>query len=105
VEVDERTELLVCSGELDLSSAEQLRGAVAGATRRRLIVDLGALDFIDSTGVGMLLEAARSRDPGCFVLCMADRGAVARVFQVLGLRDSLPISATVEQATRALAYP
>lgn len=105
VEVDERTELLICSGELDLSSSAELRHALESATRRRLIVDLDGLDFIDSTGVGVLLEATRSHDPGCFVLCLADRGAVARVLQVLGLWDTLPILTTVEQAAQALPHP
>src|SRR4051794_27023055 len=48
------------SGELDLASLDKLRDAigVAEASKaNKIVVDLGDLEFMDSTGLGVLLQA------------------------------------------------
>jgi anti-anti-sigma factor len=59
---------LALSGELDLASAYQLEDAIRMAEEGsglRIVVDLGDLWFIDSTGLNVLLKAqARSRKNG-----------------------------------------
>jgi anti-sigma B factor antagonist len=63
VEVDATRAVLRLSGELDLASAPELAEAIERlvADGQRIIeLDLGALDFCDSTGVSAML-AARSR--------------------------------------------
>jgi anti-sigma B factor antagonist len=59
---------LALSGELDLSSADQLEDAIRQAEEGdglRIVVDLSDLEFMDSTGLGILLSAnARSRENG-----------------------------------------
>jgi anti-sigma B factor antagonist len=59
---------LALSGELDLASADQLEDAIRMAEEGsglRIVVDLGDLRFIDSTGLNVLLNAqARSRKNG-----------------------------------------
>jgi anti-anti-sigma factor len=59
---------LALSGELDLASANQLEDAIRMAEEGsglRIVVDLGDLRFIDSTGLNVLLKAqARSRKNG-----------------------------------------
>jgi anti-sigma B factor antagonist len=59
---------LALCGELDLASADQLEDAIRMAEEGsglRIVVDLGDLRFIDSTGLNVLLNAqARSRKNG-----------------------------------------
>ena len=56
------------SGELDLASVEELEEAIRLAEdepARAIVVDLADLQFMDSTGLQVLLEAyARSRENG-----------------------------------------
>jgi anti-anti-sigma factor len=64
IDVDERdTSLrLKLTGELDLASAEQLRGSLQVAEAARpevLVIDLRGLSFMDSTGLRELTEAVR----------------------------------------------
>jgi anti-sigma B factor antagonist len=56
------------AGELDLSTVDQLDAAIREAEKtevNRIVVDLSALSFVDSTGLGVLLDAIkRSRRNG-----------------------------------------
>jgi anti-sigma B factor antagonist len=56
------------SGELDLAFADRVEEVIRAAeesTARAIVVDLSDLEFIDSTGLGMLLRAhARTREDG-----------------------------------------
>ncbi len=48
------------AGELDLYNAEELRTALAQEMKsgpRRVILDLAGVDFLDSTVLGVLVEA------------------------------------------------
>jgi len=80
--------VLSVSGELDVVGAPELRQAVLqtlGEGRRRLILDLSGVDFIDSFGLGVLvgaLKRVRMVD-GELRLVIAER----RVLRVLELCD------------------
>jgi anti-sigma B factor antagonist len=86
--VDRRDGAVVVSlaGELDLYNAEELRGslldAIAGEPEL-LVVDLEQVRFIDSTALGVLIEA-RSR--------MADRNGFRLAAPALEARRALEIS-------------
>lgn len=85
---DDGTVSIALDGELDLAGARQLEDSLAAAEREQpkcLIVDLGRLAFIDSTGLRLLLQAdARSRERGCEMLLRPGEPAVQRVFEVTG---------------------
>ena len=57
-------------GELDIASAPSLRGCLRGIEPMPVLLELGGLHFIDSTGLATLLEG-RAR--------MIRRGATLRV--------------------------
>ncbi|HSO99400.1 MAG TPA: STAS domain-containing protein [Solirubrobacteraceae bacterium] len=73
-------------GELDIASAGMLERAVRDAeldAPGRLVVDLSGLDFMDSTGLHVLLAAARrSRDGGPRLTLRRGPGPVHQVFEL-----------------------
>jgi anti-sigma B factor antagonist len=86
--VEDGTVSLALEGELDLAGASQMEESLAAAEREsplRLIVDLGRLAFMDSTGLRLLLQAdARARERGCELVLRPGEPAVQRVFEVTG---------------------
>lgn len=84
------------SGELDLASAaavERELRSVEGGDARRIVIDLSGLEWVDSTGVRLLLSAhARSRAvPDRLVLLRASAD-VQRVFELCAVDDLLPFA-------------
>jgi len=55
----ESHEIIEVRGELDLTNAETLAEALAGTSTRAVIVDLGGLGFVDSTGMRAIDQAHR----------------------------------------------
>jgi anti-anti-sigma factor len=56
--------LLLLKGELDLSKAAELRSAAdpyVADTSRKLILNLKELQYIDSTGIGVILSLLKAR--------------------------------------------
>lgn len=80
-------------GELDLSSVDVLRAALAEAAccmrSRSLVLDLDELEFMDATGLRLFLEAARRSDMR--VSIRSPRPQVWRLFEVTGLAGLLPL--------------
>lgn len=93
--VEDDTAVLVVEGELDLDGAPEMdrwlrRAADAVPDRRRLIVDLGRLAFIDSTGLRLLLQAnSRAQEQGYEFVLRPGEPSVQRVFEVTGAIDVL----------------
>ena len=84
-------------GELDLDGAPRLEAEflrVEASDATTIVVDLGNLDFIDSTGIRLILMAAdRSQDDGRFKLLRGPK-QVHRVFEITNLVDRLPFADT-----------
>jgi stage II sporulation protein AA (anti-sigma F factor antagonist) len=85
---------LVLSGELDLASADGLTARLAELREedRAVVLDLDALEFIDSCGLRVILQAAAA-SRGCGWSFRVTRGSadVARVFEATGVLDRLPL--------------
>ena len=84
------------SGELDLSSAltfdEELRRIEETADPNTLVLDLGGLKFLDSTGLRLILSAhVRATRRGRKLRILAGSTAVRRIFQLTGVFDRLDI--------------
>lgn len=86
--VDDGTISLLLEGELDLAGAPQMESSLAAAEwdgPSRLVIDLSRLEFIDSTGLRLLLQAdARAKERGCELVLRPGQQAVQRVFEVTG---------------------
>jgi anti-sigma B factor antagonist len=104
--VDSRDGSVVVSlaGELDLYNAEEVRDALLDATAGEpdvLVVDLEEVRFIDSTALGMLIEA-RSRMPDRSGFRLAAPGLEARrALEVSGLDRHFLVHDTVAEALEA----
>jgi anti-sigma B factor antagonist len=87
------------AGELDLYNAEDVRAGLAqalGQTAGRVVVDMSSVDFIDSTALGVLIEARAKR--GDDLRLAAPQLETRRTLQVSGLDRRLPVHDTVDDA-------
>ena len=82
-------------GELDLANAAELEArlvAVDAEAPARVVLDLAALAFVDSTGLRVLLQAdSRARERGYELALRAVTPTVLRVLEMTGALDVLRI--------------
>jgi anti-sigma B factor antagonist len=86
------TAIVAASGEIDLSTVGELRAAVTSAAEgvERLQLDLTAVDFIDSAGLGGLLELrATLRSRSVAFEIVAGDGPVRQAMEITGLSELL----------------
>ena len=98
-------EVLRPEGDLDAGMVPDIRRKVMGlAAGTRLVIDLGATEFIDSVGVGLLIGISRSvrSNGGCVVLA-GPRPSVSKVLRVTGVAEIVQVAATVAEAVGLLA--
>ena len=94
--------VLTVTGEVDVATAPRLREQLIGlvsSERYRIVVDLEAVDFIDSTGLGVLIGAlkrVRSHDGDLALICSEPR--VLRVFEITGLDRVFAIHPSLDLA-------
>jgi anti-anti-sigma factor len=93
--------VVALGGELDLVDAASVMAALMKVAAREpeIIVDLAALDFIDSSGVAALVRGrTKARHAGGDLLLAAPRPPVMRILAVTGLVDVFSVHASVEEA-------
>ena len=96
------------SGELDIAGADRIGQAIAEAvpsSARGVVVDMSALEFIDSSGVSMLFALARrvsSRRQELRVVAPAGK-PVARVLQIVEFERAAPVHADLDSAVAEIA--
>jgi anti-anti-sigma factor len=78
--------VVVPSGELDAASRAAMDEQLVGPAGSLIVVDLGRLTFIDSSGLGAIATAKRKAlaNDGDLVLCRPSP-AVQRVLEITGL--------------------
>jgi anti-anti-sigma factor len=92
-------------GEIDSSNASDVLTQLEGAPQgRNVILDLGELSFIDSSGVRMLLMllAHVTQHGGKLRLAVPPESRLRHVFSVLELEAAIPIDAAVSEGVGAL---
>ena len=103
----EGVRIVALSGELDLNTAPrfeaELDQALAGHGAS-LVIDLSDCEFIDSTGVAVLVRTwqglGNGSSPRRLVLCCPNR-QVRRLFEITGLGEQIEIADDVESAVGA----
>jgi anti-sigma B factor antagonist len=94
--------VLSVSGELDAYSAETLRRQLVEldqAGHHTLVVDLASLEFIDSSGLGVLVGAYKRTRPHSGAVCLlspSDR--IAKMLRITGLDRVFPVHTDLQAA-------
>jgi anti-sigma B factor antagonist len=91
-------------GELDLYNSHQVREALVACAAEqpaRLVIDLGEVEFIDSTALGVLVEArSRMNEKQTFLLA-APGLETRRALEISGLDRHFAVHPTVDEALAA----
>jgi anti-sigma B factor antagonist len=95
------------AGELDQGTAPELRAALADvfdAPDAGVLVDLSDCDFIDSTGLSLLVETKRrlAEDSRRFGVCCPDPD-VRRLLELTGIDQAVGLFDTRDEAVTALS--
>lgn len=81
-------------GELDISCGDALdveMREVEASDVKRIVVDLSGLQFMDSTGIRLLLRLyGRARDDGARLMLLRGAPAVHQVLELTGTDKMLP---------------
>jgi anti-sigma B factor antagonist len=96
--------VITASGELDLATAPRLARAVQPALTNdaNVLVDLERVNFIDSTGLALLIEAGRTARAGTPRLAITAGHAVLRLVELTRTAGVLPIYGDRGAAVAAL---
>ena len=86
------TVLVVAEGELDLVGAPRLLAALPGPGDDPVVVDLGSVGFMDSSGLRSLLEARQHcQDAGRGFALARPSEAVQRVLELVDLTSEFEV--------------
>jgi anti-sigma B factor antagonist len=90
-------------GEIDLYTAPRLKEQLSDlidAGRSQIVINLEGVEFLDSTGLGVLIGALRRcREEDGVLALAAPRETVQKVLRVTGLDKVFPVGDTVDEAT------
>ena len=79
-------------GEIDAHTAPALADALAALTTERVVIDLSGVDFVDSSGLRVLIQAHQQADEAGRSLVLARPStSVRRLLEISGLNDYLTI--------------
>lgn len=98
---------LTVFGELDQATAPELREVLSASlddAHASVLVDLSDCEFIDSTGLSLLVEAKRrlGEQRRAFGVCCPDPD-VRRLLELTGIDEAVGLFDTREEAVSALA--
>lgn len=94
--------VIVVGGEVDVYTAPQLRERIISLVddgHYDLVVDMEQVEFLDSTGLGVLvggLKRVRAHDGSLALVCTQER--ILKIFRITGLTKVFPIHASVAEA-------
>jgi anti-sigma B factor antagonist len=100
-------ELLDVEGELDIATAPRMIAALNEAFADMalpLVVDLSRVDFLDSTGLALLMNAHRRLlrgGHGFAIVCPG--GPISRVFEIADMVETLRVCPDRDSALRVAA--
>jgi anti-sigma B factor antagonist len=97
--------VLSLRGEIDVYTAPRLRQAIVDLVDggvRGIVVDMGGVDFLDSTGLGVLVEGlkrTRGKDGNLSIVATQDK--ILKIFDITGLTKAFDMYASLDQALAA----
>ena len=99
--------VVVVGGEIDVYTAPKLREQLIELVSDgsyHIVVDLEKVDFLDSTGLGVLvggLKRVRNHDGSLQLVCTQEK--ILKIFRITGLTKVFPIHSSVADALAAPA--
>lgn len=109
IEVNDEGTHTLCRpvGELDAYTVGQFREALTGlATTSRLVIDLSAVPFMDSAGLGALIGGIRrTRENSGEVSVACSRPTLTRLLHTTGFDRIVPVSESLADAIAAFDAP
>ena len=100
-EADGKT-IVSVGGEIDVYTAPKLRDQITdlvGEGSYHLVIDMEAVEFLDSTGLGVLvggLKKVRAHQGSLSLVCTQDR--LLKIFRITGLAKVFVIHSSVDAA-------
>jgi anti-sigma B factor antagonist len=97
--------VVVVGGEIDVYTAPKLREQLidlVAAGNYHIVVDMEKVEFLDSTGLGVLvggLKRVRAHDGSLRLVCTQER--ILKIFRITGLTKVFPIHNSVDEAVAA----
>ena len=108
-ELEQGVRTIAVRGELDLSTAPELEGPLEetlDSGEGSVLIDLSQCEFIDSTGIALIVRAWQRLDSGgngrALVICSHNE-QVRRVLEITGLELSISVHGTRDEALAAIA--
>ena len=87
---------IVVRGEVDMTTGDELEDAILAAEAEaagRLTLDLSGVEFFDSTGLQLLLDAdVRAKEAGRRLVVVPGEGECARVLELAQVADRLDVA-------------
>ena len=106
-EIDAETHVIELGGEIDLYTAPEFKERMVALIedgKKRIVVDLSAATFIDSTTLGVLVGGVKRLRPtgGTLALVCTDQN-ITKIFEITGLDRVFPIHPSRDEALAAVA--
>lgn len=95
------------NGEIDVYTAPKLREKLIELVSEGsydVVVNLEGVDFLDSTGLGVLvgaLKRVKAHDGSLSLVCTQDK--ILKIFKITGLTKVFPIHRSVDEAVGSAA--
>jgi anti-sigma B factor antagonist len=95
-------EIIEVGGEIDVYTAPKLREAIVAAVdagHTHLIIDVQKVEFLDSTGLGVLvgaLKRVRADSGSLDIVCTQER--ILKIFEITGLDKVFGLHTSIEDA-------
>ena len=95
------------AGVVDMLTAPDLEKAIAEAAKSSpaaVVVDMTAVEFLASAGMGVLIAAQDGLAPDTRFAVVADGPATSRPLKLVGVTDVVDLYATLDDALSALTH-
>jgi anti-anti-sigma factor len=97
--------VVAVTGTVDMLTAPKLEDAIGSAAKSEpaaVVVDLSAVDFLASAGMGVLVAAHGELAPAVRLAVVADGPATSRPLKLVGIADLVDLFATLDEALASL---
>jgi anti-anti-sigma factor len=99
------TSVVSIAGELDLSTIRRMQGPLLEQIVQRpaVLVDLTGLCFIDSSGIGCLIQACQGANGTPVNILIGPGSQIDRIFSIAGISAAMPVFTDRGEALAELA--